>query len=69
MLPRVIPVLLVFAALVPAAAQEPKKEKEKDGDWVPLFNGKNLDGWTPKIKGLRTRRQPRRHVPRRGWRF
>jgi len=19
--------------------------------WVPLFNGKNLDGWTPKIKG------------------
>jgi hypothetical protein len=22
-----------------------------DGDWIPLFNGKNLDGWTPKIKG------------------
>jgi len=20
-------------------------------DWTPLFNGKNLDGWTPKIKG------------------
>jgi len=19
--------------------------------WIPLFNGKNLDGWTPKIKG------------------
>jgi hypothetical protein len=20
-------------------------------DWIPLFNGRNLDGWTPKIKG------------------
>lgn len=20
------------------------------GEWVPLFNGKNLDGWTPKIR-------------------
>jgi hypothetical protein len=32
-----------------ALAQEPKKEKE---EWIPLFNGKNLDGWTPKIKGF-----------------
>jgi hypothetical protein len=22
-----------------------------DGKWVPLFNGKNLDGWTPKFVG------------------
>lgn len=22
-----------------------------DDGWIPLFNGKNLDGWTPKIKG------------------
>ena len=21
------------------------------GDWIPLFNGKDLEGWTPKIKG------------------
>jgi len=21
------------------------------GEWISLFNGKNLDGWTPKIKG------------------
>ncbi|MBY0457194.1 MAG: DUF1080 domain-containing protein [Gemmataceae bacterium] len=35
---------------VPAAADEPKA-KDKDGAWVPLFNGKNLDGWTPKITG------------------
>lgn len=23
----------------------------EDGEWKSLFNGKNLDGWTPKIKG------------------
>ncbi|MBK9137945.1 MAG: DUF1080 domain-containing protein [Verrucomicrobia bacterium] len=23
-----------------------------DEDWIPLFNGKNLDGWTPKITGF-----------------
>lgn len=23
----------------------------KDADWVPLFNGKNLEGWTPKFTG------------------
>ena len=39
---------LAFLALVPAL---PAEEPKKDTDWVPLFNGKNLDGWTPKIKG------------------
>ncbi len=24
---------------------------EPSADWTPLFNGKNLDGWTPKITG------------------
>lgn len=28
------------------------------GKWVPLFNGKNLDGWTPKIKGLELGEDP-----------
>lgn len=23
----------------------------RDGRWVPLFDGKDLSGWTPKIKG------------------
>ena len=41
--------LIAFVALPhPAPAEEPKT---KDADWVPLFNGKNLDGWTPKITG------------------
>lgn len=30
-----------------AAAEQPAAE----GEWVQLFNGENLDGWTPKITG------------------
>jgi hypothetical protein len=25
-------------------------EKKPEGEWIQLFNGKNLDGWTPKIR-------------------
>jgi len=24
---------------------------DKDSEWIQLFNGKNLDGWSPKIRG------------------
>ena len=35
--------------------EETKKEQSEDptptkGKWIQLFNGKNLDGWTPKIR-------------------
>jgi hypothetical protein len=30
----------------PCRAAEPEKK-----EWIPLFNGRNLDGWTPKIAG------------------
>lgn len=45
----VVAVAVVLSCIValPAAAQE----IPRDGKWVQLFNGKNLDGWTPKIKG------------------
>jgi hypothetical protein len=38
------------------AAQDAAKEDTKEepsvetGEWIQLFNGKNLDGWTPKIR-------------------
>ncbi len=43
--------LALLLALVgsPLLAADPPKA-DKDG-WVPLFDGKTLDGWTPKIKG------------------
>ncbi len=43
---RLLALLIVYAIGTPAFAED----KPKD-EWIPLFNGKNLDGWTPKIKG------------------
>jgi len=39
--------ILVIASPCTTADDAPKKE---DG-WIPLFNGKDLTGWTPKITG------------------
>ena len=38
---------LIVLVSLSAASQSPADQK----DWVQLFNGKNLDGWTPKITG------------------
>ena len=51
------PLLAVAAALsllilLPAPAAEDKDKKKDKDEWVQLFNGKDLDGWTPKIKGF-----------------
>jgi hypothetical protein len=39
-------VLLVLTTL-PAVAED----ENADGEWIALFNGKDLAGWTPKIRG------------------
>lgn len=39
---------LLLALLAAAAAGQASAEEE---GWIPLFNGKNLDGWVPKITG------------------
>jgi hypothetical protein len=41
-------VLLLSALLAPAFASAGDADKK---DWIPLFNGKDLDGWVPKITG------------------
>jgi hypothetical protein len=35
--------------LLPAGASAGDPDKE---EWIPLFNGKNLDGWVPKVTGF-----------------
>src|SRR3954469_21236900 len=40
--------LVALALSAASAAAEDGAKKEK---WVPLFNGKDLTGWTPKIRG------------------
>jgi hypothetical protein len=42
-------VLLATLLVVPAIAGAGDPDKE---EWIPLFNGKNLDGWVPKITGF-----------------
>jgi len=42
----VLMLAVMGVACIPAAVAE-----ETGGAWVPLFNGKDLEGWTPKIKG------------------
>jgi hypothetical protein len=39
--------LAFYLTLTPTAAQRAPDAR----DWIQLFNGKNLDGWTPKITG------------------
>ncbi|MEI8113835.1 MAG: family 16 glycoside hydrolase [Bacteroidia bacterium] len=34
------------------------KPVEKDGKWITIFNGKNLDGWTPKVTGYQSGENP-----------
>lgn len=41
-------IILLVLSFVLAIATYSCKQKEQ---WIPLFNGKNLEGWTPKIKG------------------
>ena len=43
--------LAAVCLAVPAAFGQRKADPK---DWIQLFNGKNLDGWTPKITGYPT---------------
>ncbi len=40
---------LLLLLLLPLAAQQ--QQGPKPEDWIQLFNGKDLEGWTPKITG------------------
>ncbi|MDB5388794.1 MAG: hypothetical protein JWM11_4440 [Planctomycetaceae bacterium] len=42
---------LIAITTIGFAEDKPKDDKPKAEEWIQLFNGKNLDGWTPKIKG------------------
>jgi hypothetical protein len=52
MLVVVVAPLVAQDAAKPAEAtkDKPADAKAEEGEWIQLFNGKNLDGWTPKIR-------------------
>jgi hypothetical protein len=35
-----------------------KLNEQKDGTWISIFNGKNLDGWIPKVTGYKAGENP-----------
>lgn len=41
--------LVVFGLLIFSGSLQ----AEDQGKWIPLFNGKNMEGWTPKIRGYK----------------
>lgn len=42
--------LALFSLMLGAAAATAQEAGPKPGEWFPLFNGKDLTGWTPKIR-------------------
>lgn len=46
------PIVCCIAALAMVACFATAQEASRTEEWIPLFNGKNLDGWTPKITGF-----------------
>lgn len=45
---RFLKILFVFVIIFPYASAQENPNKE---EWISIFNGKDLDGWTPKIRG------------------
>jgi hypothetical protein len=48
---RILRVALL-GVLVVSTESTPAVDAEKSGGWTQIFNGKNLEGWTPKITGF-----------------
>lgn len=46
---KFLPAAMLVVASVAATAHS--ADKSAEGKWVPLFNGKDLTGWKPKIRG------------------
>lgn len=50
--PRAASYIAAPGAAAPAAEKPAATKTDYPvGKWTPIFNGKNLDGWTPKIRG------------------
>lgn len=48
---RIRCLLLLSVLFVSLALSASGEEKVPEGEWISLFNGKDLEGWTPKIRG------------------
>ena len=48
--PLLVPLLLSSALFSSSLPPTANADQPEPGKWIQLFNGKNLDGWTPKIR-------------------
>jgi hypothetical protein len=48
----VLATALILAVRSPLSAQDAASAELPRGEWIALFNGRDLDGWTPKIRGF-----------------
>ena len=48
-----LPVIILSLLLLSFSYTEIEKEQKRTEKWVSLFNGKNLENWTPKIAGYK----------------
>ena len=49
-----LPILILSFIVLNVSCKHKKNNESQqpsNGEWIQLFNGENLDGWTPKIKG------------------
>lgn len=51
MLRTLFSVLLIGIVFITTACAQQSSQAAEDGEWIQLFNGENLDGWTPKFTG------------------
>jgi hypothetical protein len=54
-------VLCILFQTAYSQVNEGKKDKvltQKEGNWITIFNGKNLDGWIPKVTGYKVGENP-----------
>jgi hypothetical protein len=50
--------LILLIPILISRSQAQTKTNQKDGNWISIFNGKNLDGWTPKVTGYNSGENP-----------
>ena len=52
---HIVSMLLILLALACTNRQSDnnKQDEQNNSQWIALFNGENLDGWTPKFAGLK----------------
>lgn len=55
---RMLAAALALALAIAPPSPATAREAPADEGWIPLFNGKDLEGWTPKITGFEAGENP-----------